>query len=52
MPVNIIMGPSGCGKTHILYSRIIREAIANPDKKYILIVPVITAGTEADSTNA
>ena len=39
MPVNIIMGPSGCGKTHILYSSIIREAIANPDKKYILIVP-------------
>ena len=39
MPVNIIMGPSGCGKTHILYSRIIREAITNPDKKYILIVP-------------
>lgn len=39
MPVNILMGPSGSGKTHILYSRIIREAIDNPDKKYILIVP-------------
>lgn len=39
MTLELFMGASGYGKTYRLYNRMIEEAVANPDKKYILIVP-------------
>ena len=39
MVLELFMGASGYGKTYRLYNRIIEEAVMNPDKKYILIVP-------------
>ena len=39
MTLELFIGASGYGKTYRLYNRMIEEAVANPDKKYILIVP-------------
>ena len=39
MPVRIIYGPSGSGKTHLLYKKIIEQAVSKPEQKFIFIVP-------------
>lgn len=39
MSIKILYGPSGHGKTEYVYSDIVKEACANPDKKYVFIVP-------------
>lgn len=39
MTVELLMGASGYGKTYNLYKRITEEALANPEKRYLLIVP-------------
>ncbi len=39
MPVKILSGASGSGKTYILYRHLIERAIAEPEKKFILMVP-------------
>lgn len=39
MALKVLIGASGHGKTYELYSRIVNESAANPDRKYILIVP-------------
>ena len=39
MSLKLLLGASGYGKTYSLYDRLVKDADANPDKKYILIVP-------------
>ena len=39
MPIRIIYGPSGSGKTHLLYKKIIEQAVLRPEQKFIFIVP-------------
>lgn len=39
MALQLLTGASGHGKTYILYERLIAEATAHPDRKYLLIVP-------------
>lgn len=39
MSLSIIVGSSGSGKSTTLYSRIIKESMANQDKNYLVIVP-------------
>ena len=39
MALQLILGRSGSGKTHHLYEQIIQEAIANPDRLYLVVVP-------------
>ena len=39
MSLQFIMGNSGSGKSYCLYDTVVREAIENPDKNYLVIVP-------------
>lgn len=39
MSLQFIMGPSGSGKSHYLYQWVTTEAIKNPEKNYIVLVP-------------
>ncbi|MBE5938894.1 MAG: hypothetical protein E7266_00730 [Lachnospiraceae bacterium] len=39
MAINLIAGGSGAGKSHMLNTMIIEEALANPKKNYIVVVP-------------
>lgn len=39
MSLSLIVGSSGSGKSTSIYSRIIKEAMANKDKNYLVIVP-------------
>ena len=39
MSLQFILGNSGSGKTSYMYSQIVREAEANKDKNYLVIVP-------------
>ncbi len=39
MSLQLILGQSGGGKTHCLYENITKEAIQNPSKNYLVIVP-------------
>ncbi len=39
MGLKFYIGASGSGKSHRLYSHIIEEAILNPEKNYIIVVP-------------
>jgi len=40
MNLQIIAGPSGAGKSTYIYNRIVEQAIANPDKHYLILVPL------------
>lgn len=47
MSIQLITGASGSGKSHYLYEEVIREAIAHPEKNYIVVVPEqFTMGTQ------
>ena len=39
MSLQFIMGPSGAGKSHYLYDYVTKESLANPDKRYFVLVP-------------
>ena len=39
MSLSIVVGSSGSGKSTTLYSRIIKESMANKDKNFLVIVP-------------
>lgn len=39
MSLQLMLGGSGSGKSHELYTKVIQEAIAHPEKNYIVIVP-------------
>lgn len=39
MPLQILTGSAGSGKTYQLCSRIIRSAMARPEKRHVLLVP-------------
>jgi len=39
MALQFIVGSSGTGKSTYIYNRIIEESMANPKRKYIIIVP-------------
>ncbi|MCR5581963.1 MAG: exodeoxyribonuclease V subunit gamma [Pseudobutyrivibrio sp.] len=39
MSLSLVIGSSGSGKSTTLYSRIIKEAMANKDKNFLVIVP-------------
>ena len=39
MSLQFIMGNSESGKSYCLYDTVVREAIENPDKNYLVIVP-------------
>ncbi len=39
MSLQLILGKAGSGKTHYLYERVIKEAMDNPKRNYIVIVP-------------
>ena len=39
MSLQFIMGNSGSGKSYCLYDTVVREAIENPDKNYLVIFP-------------
>ncbi|MBO6129526.1 MAG: exodeoxyribonuclease V subunit gamma [Pseudobutyrivibrio sp.] len=39
MSLSIVVGNSGSGKSTTLYSRIIKESMANKDKNFLIIVP-------------
>lgn len=39
MPLQFILGNSGSGKSHYAYENIIRESLARPEEKFLVIVP-------------
>ncbi len=39
MKMQLVIGRSGCGKTTYLYKDLIKEAVKNPDRLYIVVVP-------------
>lgn len=39
MSLQLVYGPAGCGKSTIMQTRIIEEAIKNPAREYLMIVP-------------
>lgn len=39
MPLQFILGNSGSGKSHYAYENIIRESLARPKEKFLVIVP-------------
>ena len=39
MALQLIIGTSGSGKTRTIFDEIIQQSIANPDNRYLLIVP-------------
>lgn len=54
MSIKILYGPSGHGKTEYVYSDIVKEACANPNKKICIYSTgaVIFAGTEKGRKDA
>ena len=39
MALQFIFGPSGSGKSYYIYKKIIQEAMENPDRQYLVLVP-------------
>ncbi len=39
MAVQLILGSSGAGKSHYIYHKVVEEAIAHPERDYLVIVP-------------
>lgn len=39
MPLQLILGSSGSGKSYTLYTRLIRESLARPNGRFLVIVP-------------
>mgnify|MGYP002627253572 FL=1 len=39
MSLSLIVGSSGCGKSTYIYKRIINEAMSEPEKNFLVIVP-------------
>ena len=39
MALQFVFGNSGAGKSHYLYNYIVKEAMENPKRNYLVIVP-------------
>ncbi len=39
MAVQLILGSSGAGKSHYIYHKVVEEAMAHPERNYLVIVP-------------